>query len=93
MCVCARSLAHLVYLQERKKHFNKCSFFFLLLNTIIVPYYHSCVFVTDIYSTHNRDDAPQNDNALFLHPKNFLVLITNVFCTVNLTKRNNNAKC
>jgi len=24
MCVCARGLAHLVYLQERKKHFNKC---------------------------------------------------------------------
>jgi len=24
VCVCARSLAHLVYLQEKKKHFNKC---------------------------------------------------------------------
>jgi len=23
LCVCVRSLAHLVYLQERKKHFNK----------------------------------------------------------------------
>ena len=38
---------------------------FLLLNTIINPYYHSCVFMTDIYltislSTHNGDDTPQN---------------------------------
>ena len=41
-----------------------CSYF-LLLNTIINPYYHSCVFMTDIYftisrSTHNGDDTPQN---------------------------------
>ena len=41
-----------------------CSYF-LLLNTIINPYYHSCVFVTDIYlttslSTHNGDETPQN---------------------------------
>jgi len=28
-----------------------CSLFFLLLNTIINPYYHSCVFMTDIYLT------------------------------------------
>ena len=28
-----------------------CSYFFLLLNTIINPYYHSCVFMTDIYLT------------------------------------------
>jgi len=27
-----------------------CSYF-LLLNTIINPYYHSCVFMTDIYLT------------------------------------------
>jgi len=37
--------------------------FFLLLNTIINPYYHSCGFVTDIYltislSTHNGDGTP-----------------------------------
>jgi len=40
-----------------------CSF--LLLNTIINPYYHSCVFMTDFnltisLSTHNGDDTPQN---------------------------------
>jgi len=40
-----------------------CSYF-LLLNTIINPYYHSCVFMTDIYltislSTHIGDDTPQ----------------------------------
>ena len=38
---------------------------FLLLNTIIYPYYHNCGFITDIYltislSTHNGDDTPQN---------------------------------
>ena len=37
----------------------------LLLNPIINPYYHSCVFTTDIYltislSTHDGDDTPQN---------------------------------
>ena len=36
----------------------------LLLNTTINPYYHSCVFMIDIYltislSTHNGDDTPQ----------------------------------
>ena len=45
--------------------------FFLLLNTIINPYYHSCVFMTDIYltislSTHNGDDTPQNLCHLFI---------------------------
>ena len=40
-------------------------YYFLLLNTIINPYYHSCVFMTDIYltislSTHNGDYAHQN---------------------------------
>jgi hypothetical protein len=44
---------------------------FLLLNTIINPYYHSCVFMTDIYltislSTHIGDDTPQNDSRGFL---------------------------
>ena len=39
--------------------------FTLPINTIINPYYHSCVFMTDIYltislSTHNGDDTPQN---------------------------------
>jgi len=24
LCVCVRGFAHLVYLQERKEHFNKC---------------------------------------------------------------------
>jgi len=46
-----------------------CSYF-LLLNAIINPYYHSCVFMTDIYltislSTHNRDDTPQHCSYMF----------------------------
>jgi len=41
-----------------------CSYF-LLLNTIINPYYHSCGVMTDIYlttslSTHNGGDTTQN---------------------------------
>jgi hypothetical protein len=45
--------------------FNVFGVVVLLLNTIINPYYHSCVFMTDIYLTislsiHNRDDTPQN---------------------------------
>ena len=44
---------------------------FFLLNTIIIPYYHSCVFMTDIYfaislSTHNGGDTPQNYERLIL---------------------------
>ena len=39
--------------------------YFLLLNTIINPYYRSCVFMADIYLTislftQNGDDTPQN---------------------------------
>jgi len=42
-----------------------CSYF-LLLNTIINPYYHSCGFMTDIYlsislSTHNGYDTTQKE--------------------------------
>ena len=38
--------------------------FFFAINTILNPYHHSCVFMTDIcltvsLSTHNGDDTPQ----------------------------------
>ena len=42
----------------------------VLLNTIINPHYHSCVFMTDIYlttslSTHNGDNTPQNFDFIY----------------------------
>jgi len=66
VCVCVRARAWLGAFgisTGEKKYFNKCER--MLLNTIINPYYHSCVFMTDIYliislSTHNGDDKPQN---------------------------------